>query len=89
MAGTEQDDGKIGSAARAATAEALRSVPGSMSSSFVESCVETAADSAVAVVKGSRHRPHARKLLQVLKDKKNILITTHEQIGRASCRERV
>lgn len=78
MAGTGQDDGKIGSAARAATADALRSVPGSMSSSFVESCVETAADSAVAVVKGSRHRPHARKLLQVLKDRKNILITTHE-----------
>jgi nanoRNase/pAp phosphatase (c-di-AMP/oligoRNAs hydrolase) len=77
MAGSTQDDGKVGSAARAATAEALRGKSG-MTSSFVESCVEAAADSAVAVVKGSRHRPHARKLLQVLKERRNILVTAHE-----------
>lgn len=78
MAATGQDDGKVAQAARAATAEALRGKSNSMTSSFVESCVEAAADSAVAVVKGSRHRPHARKLLQVLKDRRNILVTTHE-----------
>src|SRR4051812_37325623 len=45
--------------------------------SFVDSCVETVADSAVAAAREARHRPHAHKLLRVLKDKKNILITTH------------
>src|SRR5688572_29060782 len=45
---------------------------------FVESCVETAAGSAVAVEKRTRHRPRARKLLKLLKDKRRILITTHQ-----------
>lgn len=45
---------------------------------FVESCVETVAGSAVAAQRRSRHRPPARKLLRVLKDKRNILVTTHE-----------
>ena len=44
---------------------------------FVESCVETAAGRAVMVEKESRHRPRARRLLRALKDKKNVLITTH------------
>ncbi|HEV8605222.1 MAG TPA: DHH family phosphoesterase [Tepidisphaeraceae bacterium] len=47
--------------------------------SFVESCVETAIGRAVSVERRSRHRPRARKLLNVLKDRKNILITTHQQ----------
>lgn len=45
---------------------------------FVESCVETAVGSAVEVERRSRHRPRAHKLLRVLKDKKNILLTTHQ-----------
>jgi nanoRNase/pAp phosphatase (c-di-AMP/oligoRNAs hydrolase) len=44
---------------------------------FVESCVETAADSAVAAERQSRGRPRARRLLHVLENKKNILVTTH------------
>ena len=47
--------------------------------SFVESCVETAIGRAVSVERGSRHRPRARKLLNILKGKKNVLITTHQQ----------
>lgn len=45
---------------------------------FVESCVETVADSAVAVERQSRGRPRAKKLLELLSDKKNILVTTHQ-----------
>lgn len=45
--------------------------------SFVESCVGTVADSAVAAERRARGRPRAAKLLKVLADKKNILITTH------------
>src|SRR5918992_6288721 len=48
------------------------------STAFVESCVETVADSAVAVERRARHRPRARKLLELLAGKKNILITTHQ-----------
>jgi nanoRNase/pAp phosphatase (c-di-AMP/oligoRNAs hydrolase) len=44
---------------------------------FVESCLETVAGSAVAAEMKSRGRPRARRLLRVLADKKNILITTH------------
>jgi nanoRNase/pAp phosphatase (c-di-AMP/oligoRNAs hydrolase) len=47
--------------------------------SFVESCVETAIGRAVSVERHSRHRPRAKKLLNILKGKKNILITTHQQ----------
>lgn len=46
---------------------------------FVASCVETAIGRAVSVERGSRHRPKAHRLLRVLKDKKNILVTTHQQ----------
>src|SRR5438105_10844412 len=47
---------------------------------FVESCVETVADSAHAAERRARGRgrPRAANLLRGLKDKKNILITTHE-----------
>ena len=45
---------------------------------FVESCVGTVSHSAVAVARRSRGRPHARTLVKVLADKRNILITTHE-----------
>jgi nanoRNase/pAp phosphatase (c-di-AMP/oligoRNAs hydrolase) len=45
---------------------------------FVESCVETVADSAVALERRSRGRPRARMLLELLADKKNILVTTHQ-----------
>jgi nanoRNase/pAp phosphatase (c-di-AMP/oligoRNAs hydrolase) len=48
-----------------------------MTTSFVESCVQTAAGSAAAVHRNTRGRPRARKLLQLLADKKNVLITTH------------
>jgi len=47
-------------------------------SSFVESCVQTVAGSAGAVVRRSRGQSRAGKLLRALADKKNILITTHE-----------
>ena len=45
---------------------------------FVESCVETAADSAAAAERRSRGRPKVRKLLKLLSDKKRILITSHQ-----------
>ena len=45
--------------------------------SFVESCVGTVADSAVAAERRAKGRPRAAKLLKILADKKNILITTH------------
>jgi nanoRNase/pAp phosphatase (c-di-AMP/oligoRNAs hydrolase) len=45
---------------------------------FVESCVQTTAGSAVAAARQSRHRPRARRLLRLLADKKNILVTTHQ-----------
>src|SRR5688572_7554093 len=48
-----------------------------MTTAFVESCLETVADSAVAAERRNRGRPRARQLLSVLADKKNILITTH------------
>jgi nanoRNase/pAp phosphatase (c-di-AMP/oligoRNAs hydrolase) len=48
------------------------------STAFVESCLETVADSAVAVERRSRGRPRAKRLLELLADKKNVLITTHQ-----------
>lgn len=45
--------------------------------SFVESCVETVADSAGAVARTARKHLKAKKLLKLLADKKNILVTTH------------
>ena len=45
--------------------------------SFVESCIDAVTGPATAAARSARHRPRAAKLLKVLKDKKNILITTH------------
>ena len=44
---------------------------------FVESCVGTVAGSAVAAERSARGRPRAAKLLKLLADKKNILVTSH------------
>src|SRR4051812_164536 len=44
---------------------------------FVESCVETVADSAKGVERRTRRHPKARQLLKLLAGKSNILITTH------------
>ena len=44
---------------------------------FVESCVGTIADSAVAHERRDAGRPRAAKLLKALAGKKNILVTTH------------
>ena len=46
--------------------------------SFVESCVETVAGSAVAAERGARGRPRAKKLLALLQGKRNVLVTTHQ-----------
>jgi nanoRNase/pAp phosphatase (c-di-AMP/oligoRNAs hydrolase) len=48
-----------------------------MTTSFVESCVGTIADSAVAAERRARGRPRANRLLKVLADKRNVLVTTH------------
>src|SRR5688500_58986 len=45
---------------------------------FVESCLETVADSAFAAERRARGRPRAKKLLALLQDKKNVLVTTHQ-----------
>ena len=75
MSGIPQSDTK-GATPPRGPEETPRGNQGAMTS-FVESCVETAVGSAVAVVRGSRHRPRAHRLLRLLKDKHNILITTH------------
>ncbi|HEX2971768.1 MAG TPA: DHH family phosphoesterase [Tepidisphaeraceae bacterium] len=75
MSRSSQADSKIVQAEKG-LADNLRGKQGAMTA-FVESCVEAAEGSAVAVVRGARYRPHAHKLIRVLKDKKNILVTTH------------
>src|SRR5688500_18198241 len=45
---------------------------------FVESCVETVAGSAQQVERKARGKPRAKRLVKLLRDKKNVLITTHE-----------
>src|SRR5580700_2394092 len=45
---------------------------------FVESCVGTIADSAVALERRAKGNPRAEKLLRLLRDKKNILVTAHQ-----------
>jgi nanoRNase/pAp phosphatase (c-di-AMP/oligoRNAs hydrolase) len=45
---------------------------------FVESCVETVAGSAHKAERKARGKPRAKKLVAVLQDKRNVLITTHE-----------
>lgn len=44
---------------------------------FVESCVETAAGSAARAERKSRANPRARRLLKLLRGKQRILVTTH------------
>jgi nanoRNase/pAp phosphatase (c-di-AMP/oligoRNAs hydrolase) len=75
MPGTPQDDPKIVQVARTNDEAARKEEPGM--TSFVESCVETVAGSAVEVERRSRHRPRAHRLIRAVQDKKNILVTTH------------
>ncbi len=44
---------------------------------FIESCVETVTDSARLVERTSRSRPRAARLLRILREKRDILVTTH------------
>lgn len=46
--------------------------------SFVDACVETVTGSAVAEARRTKGRSRARRLLHLLANKKDILITTHE-----------
>jgi nanoRNase/pAp phosphatase (c-di-AMP/oligoRNAs hydrolase) len=55
-----------------------RAVVKSPMKTFVESCLNTVAGSAVAVERRTRNRPRADKLLKALAGKKNILVTTHQ-----------
>jgi len=77
MAANSQVDAKITPADRSVIVK-VRGRQGAMTS-FVESCLETTAGSAVAVERGARHRPRAKRLIRLLADKSNILVTTHEQ----------
>lgn len=45
---------------------------------FVESCVQTAAGKAAVAGRSARGKPRVRKLMRVLENKKNILVTTHQ-----------
>jgi nanoRNase/pAp phosphatase (c-di-AMP/oligoRNAs hydrolase) len=53
-------------------------IPKSAMNTFVESCVNTVAGSAVAVQRRSKHHPRFARLLKILAGKKNILVTTHQ-----------
>ena len=52
-------------------------LPDELMTAFVESCVGTVAGSAVSLERRNRGRPRAAKLLKLLADKKNILVTSH------------
>jgi nanoRNase/pAp phosphatase (c-di-AMP/oligoRNAs hydrolase) len=82
MSRASQDDHKTDADAhgRPGAVDGARRYPGNVTrmTSFVESCVETVADTAEAVERRSRGKAHARKLLKVLAGKRNVLITTHE-----------
>jgi nanoRNase/pAp phosphatase (c-di-AMP/oligoRNAs hydrolase) len=73
MSGMPKADAKMTSS----NVEAGAVAPLKPMTAFVESCVETVADSAQAAERKSRHRPNFRKLLRLLRDKKNILVTSH------------
>ena len=75
MSDAPQADGRTSQALRGQL-DLLRARQPGMTA-FVESCVETAVGSAVAVQRASRHRPRAHRLIRLLRDKKNILVTTH------------
>ncbi len=77
MAVAAQADTKTGQM-RSPSVRPVRAKQKSMTR-FVESCVQTTAGSAVAVEQHARHRPRGHKLIKLLQDKKNILITTHQQ----------
>src|SRR5688572_20995730 len=53
-------------------------LPKSAMNTFVESCVNTVAGSAVAIQRRSKHHPRFARLLKILAGKKNILVTTHQ-----------
>jgi nanoRNase/pAp phosphatase (c-di-AMP/oligoRNAs hydrolase) len=52
-------------------------LPVELMTAFVESCVGTVAGPAVSLERRNRGRPRAAKLLKLLADKKNILVTSH------------
>lgn len=81
MSDASQDDAKETQPPRpplAAPAPAQPTAESIPMTSFVESCVETAISRAASVARGTRHRPRAGRLLNVLKGKKRILLTTHQ-----------
>jgi nanoRNase/pAp phosphatase (c-di-AMP/oligoRNAs hydrolase) len=68
-----------GGRAPAAASAVVISLPKSATmNTFVASCVNTVAGSAVAVERRARHRPRAAKLLKLLANKKSILVTSHQ-----------
>lgn len=75
MSRTPQADSKIAQALKSLVGN-LRTKHGAMTA-FIESCIEATAGSAAAVERGARHRPRVHRLIRLLKDKKNILVTTH------------
>jgi nanoRNase/pAp phosphatase (c-di-AMP/oligoRNAs hydrolase) len=78
-AGGTSGEAKLNPDARAvaqATLAAVKEANAPMTA-FVESCLETVADSAVAAERKARGRPRAPRLLRALAGKKNILVTTH------------
>src|SRR4051812_9725946 len=75
MPAASQDDHKT-TTAKGPTQPTVRAKQPPMTS-FVESCVETAAGSAAAAERAARHRPRARRLVKLLAGRKNILVTTH------------
>jgi nanoRNase/pAp phosphatase (c-di-AMP/oligoRNAs hydrolase) len=83
MSGPDQTDSKSvraegGNGGGGGGANGLVLRANSPMNTFVESCLNTVAGSAVAVERRTRHRPRATRLLKVLAGKKNILVTTHQ-----------
>jgi nanoRNase/pAp phosphatase (c-di-AMP/oligoRNAs hydrolase) len=78
MSSTSQADSKNVRAADAGAGSSLIPRAKSPMNTFVESCVNTVAGSAVALERRVRHHPRAARLLKVLAGKRNILVTTHQ-----------
>lgn len=78
MSNASQADSKIVRVEVGASGLVPPSVAKSPMKTFVESCLNTVAGSAVAVERRTRHRPRADKLLKALTGKKSILVTTHQ-----------
>jgi nanoRNase/pAp phosphatase (c-di-AMP/oligoRNAs hydrolase) len=70
------DGTRLPAGARVGSADGLGDGKGM--ATFVESCVETAAGSAVSAQRRGRGRPGGRKLIKLLAGKRRILVTTHE-----------